>query len=450
MEKQDTRIKIFAIAKDEAAYIPQWVHHHFYFGFDEIEIWLNNIEDNSIEVCKRLSNTYENFKYKVADDILEECKKQGAHFQKYCYNEIFKTELDNGKFTHIFYLDLDEMWIPKDFKSNIHEYMNSHLDKDSISFSWYFDNAGYDNLLFSNTFESKQKVYKNQHVKSLLRITDRVNRTGLHNHSISGGKYILQNGDIFDVDNLESMNGAIVPANIFNDISQELDSSFIYHTVFRSQVEYVSTLLRGRRHVTIKAAFKDNRWGYKNQGKEFKLNIDSSLLQYNKSYIKFLDRNSLFKELIKAQNFIIDRFYKAKILIELSKEKNDTLFKKILHNVCLLGMEKYGCIDFSIDRIIKNQDESVVIDGWIAKKNSNKEDIIDISFFKIVNGKKSRINGYLIRKNRPDVLEKVNKCAPLLNGFNFTFEDVNIYSEELKVRIMKFDGLNNRVDFLVE
>lgn len=81
MEKQDIRIKIFAIAKDEAAYIPQWVHHHFYFGFDEIEIWLNNIEDNSIEVCKRLSNTYENFKYKVADDILEECKKREFIFK---------------------------------------------------------------------------------------------------------------------------------------------------------------------------------------------------------------------------------------------------------------------------------------------------------------------------------------------------------------------------------
>lgn len=78
----DIKVKIFAIAKDEGAYIPQWVFHHFYFGFDEIEIWLNNIEDNSVEVCEKLANVYPKFKYEVADNLLEECKKITSIFRE--------------------------------------------------------------------------------------------------------------------------------------------------------------------------------------------------------------------------------------------------------------------------------------------------------------------------------------------------------------------------------
>ncbi|MBH0094987.1 glycosyltransferase family 2 protein [Psychrobacter sp. NZS113] len=451
MEQQNTRIKLFAIAKDEAAYIPQWVHHHFYFGFDEIEIWLNNIEDNSIEVCERLSDTYENFSYKVADDILEECKEKRIHFQEYSYNEVYKRELADKNFTHIFYLDLDEMWTPKDFSTNIKEYLSLYPDKDSISFLWYFDDAGYDRLLFSNAFETKQNLYKNQHVKSLLKITEKVSRVGIHNHSITDGDYILQNGDRFDVHDPKSLDGAIVPAELFNKISDNLDSSFIYHTVFRSQLEYVSTLLRGRKHATIKSAFKDNRWGYKNQGKGFYLDINESLMEYNKSYIKFLDRNNIFKEVMKAQSFLVDRFYKAKNLIELGNDKDHVLFSKILDGVCLSGMEQYGCFDFRIDNV-KNDNKVLSITGWIVKKNSTKDDLIDIKFYSMVSGQKNEISGLFIRKNRPDVVEKINKNAPLLSGFSFSFElnDLNIFSSDSNINLIDFNGFKNIASFLIE
>ena len=450
MEQQNTRIKLFAIAKDEAAYIPQWVHHHFYFGFDEIEIWLNNIEDNSIEVCERLSDTYGNFSYKVADDILEECKGKGLHFQRFAYNEIYKRELADKNFTHIFYLDLDEMWTPKDFSTNIKEYLSLYLDKDSISFLWYFDSADYDSLLFSSLFEEKQTIYRNQHVKSLLKITDKVFKTDIHNHSITNGDYILQNGDKFDIHDPKSLDGAIIPTEVFNKLSGELDSFFIYHTVFRSQLEYVSTLLRGRKHTTIKSAFKDNRWGYKNHGREFILNIDNSLVEYKKSYIKFLDKNKMFKELLKAQSFIVDRFDKAECLIGLSKEKNNELFKKVLDSVCLSGTESYGYINFNIDKAINHETGSASITGWITKKNSIGKDIINIKFFTVIEGKKIPIDGQLIRKERPDVVQKVNKHAPLSSGFQFIFDHSEKNNEELKVSLGNFDSFHNEVEFLVE
>lgn len=448
MEQQNTRIKLFAIAKDEAAYIPQWVHHHFYFGFDEIEIWLNNIEDNSIEVCERLSDTYENFSYKVADDILEECKEKRIHFQEYSYNEVYKRELADKNFTHIFYLDLDEMWTPKDFSTNIKEYLSLYPDKDSISFLWYFDDAGYDRLLFSNAFETKQNLYKNQHVKSLLKITEKVNRVGIHNHSITNGDYILQNGDKFDVYDPKSLDGAIVPAEVFNKISDNLDSSFIYHTVFRSQLEYVSTLLRGRKHATIKSAFKDNRWGYKNQGREFILNVDENLIGYHKSYIKFLDRNDLFREILKAQNFLVDRFYKAKSLIELGNDKDQVLFSKILDGVCLTGMEQYGCVNYKIDKIVQNQNGLITAYGWITMKNATKNDLFNIEFIRFVNGVKCNVMGIMERIERPDVLNRVEPSAPLLSGFSFQFDGCDFYTEKTELNMSHYDATYNKVSFV--
>ena len=56
--KMNTVIKLVAIAKNEALYIPAWVYHHFKIGIDYIEIHINNTTDNSVEVCERISSNY--------------------------------------------------------------------------------------------------------------------------------------------------------------------------------------------------------------------------------------------------------------------------------------------------------------------------------------------------------------------------------------------------------
>jgi len=49
------KIKLIAVAKDEAAYIPEWVYHHLNFGFDSISIYTNNISDNTRDVIDKIS-----------------------------------------------------------------------------------------------------------------------------------------------------------------------------------------------------------------------------------------------------------------------------------------------------------------------------------------------------------------------------------------------------------
>lgn len=44
------KVKLVAIAKDEAAYLPDWIFHHLYFGFDSIDIYVNNTTDNTYDL----------------------------------------------------------------------------------------------------------------------------------------------------------------------------------------------------------------------------------------------------------------------------------------------------------------------------------------------------------------------------------------------------------------
>ena len=50
--------KLIAIAKNEGAYLPQWIYHHFSIGFDEIEIYINDTTDNSIAICEKIQKNH--------------------------------------------------------------------------------------------------------------------------------------------------------------------------------------------------------------------------------------------------------------------------------------------------------------------------------------------------------------------------------------------------------
>src|SRR5690625_7519256 len=87
------RIKLCAIAKDESAYLFNWVFHHLYFGFDEVEVWLNNITDNSEELCREMARISSQFKYRVADDVVSEEYRRGKMFQIIAYEKMYKAEV---------------------------------------------------------------------------------------------------------------------------------------------------------------------------------------------------------------------------------------------------------------------------------------------------------------------------------------------------------------------
>ena len=140
MEEQ-LRVKVIAIAKDEAAYIPQWIHHHLHFGFDAVELWLNDISDNSLALLRKIQAALGADVVSIveADDVLERCIKTRRHFQEEAYNLAYQREVKQGAFTHLMFLDLDELWTPANFEDSVKDVLRRYPQSDSISFLWMVD-----------------------------------------------------------------------------------------------------------------------------------------------------------------------------------------------------------------------------------------------------------------------------------------------------------------------
>ena len=78
--RPDPIIKLVAVAKNEGLYIPSWVHHHFRIGVDYIEIHINDTDDNSMEICKRIKELDDRFDFIESDALLEKSIKEGTSF----------------------------------------------------------------------------------------------------------------------------------------------------------------------------------------------------------------------------------------------------------------------------------------------------------------------------------------------------------------------------------
>lgn len=430
---ENIKVKLFAIAKDEAAYIPQWVFHHFYFGFDEIEIWLNNIEDNSVEICEKIATIFPQFKYKVVDDLLFECKEKNIHFQEQAYNISYQQARDSG-FSHILYIDIDEFWVHKSFELTIKDYLDNFTVADTISFNWAFDNALISNQLFHQVFNQSQLVFKNNHVKSLVRMSQKVIKTHIHNHHIKNGLQILANGEKLCIDS-NTFEGSIVPDYQFIKYQHELDDAFIYHTLFRSQIEYLSSLLRGRRHTTTKELIKLNRWGYVNQSDGINFHIQEVLINlYNKKYIDFLIDSELLLNVIKGQKFIIDRFNKVKSFI--ANEKTNDDITRVLHGITINGIaQKEYKTKFHIDQLLLSENAELFLSGWLVDDGYDND--IIIKFKNLQNNEELR--GTIKRINRPDVIQQVSQRAPLNCGFEFKAINFSGGCIPISVELLSFD-----------
>ena len=60
-------IKLVAIAKDEAAYLAEWIYHHLSIGIQEIDVYLNGITDNSYRLMRLINAKHKNVKFYNAD-----------------------------------------------------------------------------------------------------------------------------------------------------------------------------------------------------------------------------------------------------------------------------------------------------------------------------------------------------------------------------------------------
>ncbi|MEZ7228428.1 glycosyltransferase family 2 protein [Alteromonas sp. DY56-G5] len=297
-KKNQIKTKIVAVAKDEGAYLAEWVHHHLFLGFDAIDIYINRTSDNSLEILHKISEKYPQVNYFTADWVDLCSAEVGGKIQEITYALALDKEKQSKNFDYLMYLDIDEFWMPKDLATDINSVISKLKCPDSVSFQWINE------LGRPEAFSPLAKdIVGRRHklVKTAFKVSDKVQKVLLHLPIISRAKMLLVDGKDY-----KPNEGQHEQLNESLSYDREV---MIIHRMFRSPMEYVSLLNRGRPS-SKQSQIKTNRSGYNRcMGEDTTFSLDGKAYQnYHQSYANFLIETSLSKEIDKAQKFIKQRY----------------------------------------------------------------------------------------------------------------------------------------------
>ncbi|TRY30779.1 glycosyltransferase family 2 protein [Aliiglaciecola sp. M165] len=324
IRRRHLKVKIVAIAKNEACYLPEWLAHHLSFGFDHISVYVNNTDDNTEQISAKLaSNDKVEF---LNGDVFFKPSIDAPQV------EIYRHELKRSreqKFSHVFFLDIDEFWTPKNLDSNIHQHLQN-VDADVVCFEWV--NRCNENESFLPALQSNIEGVKGNHVKSAVGTHVIPEAINPHNVYAYKAKYSLADGSNFSVarDNYAKIRYG-------KDIS-DVKPSFVLHRMYRSQEEYVALLLRGRpiQNRQFADILKTNRGGYVPRYASVKLRFEKGQLErYRSNLEKFLVQYDLLVEIETAKPFVQQKRKELIELINSAPKELAPIFKKILNRVTL-------------------------------------------------------------------------------------------------------------------
>ena len=315
---KDIKLKLAALAKDEGAYLSEWIFHHLAFGVDEIEIYVNNTTDNSVAVLEHIAQHHP-VKITFADKLF---KSVTSDFQTQAYKKIVKAAVEDG-FTHLLLLDIDEFWTPADFNTSIKQAIVNLGSPDVINFNWF---VHCDESEFGRCYQPSMKIRTNPHVKTLFKLTAPWERVGIHNVLGKSLAYTRGNGETFDFG--ESTHCALSDR-------QCLDHDyFVVHRLYRSEREYISLLGRGRLN---KAKIKDNRAGYYIPSHQDEIiTFPAKLIDLHyQDYAQFLKECGLLGLLAASKVFVLKRFQYVISLATDAKRDDITLYAKLFNHIKL-------------------------------------------------------------------------------------------------------------------
>ena len=244
-----SKIKLVAIAKDEAAYLPEWIFHHLHFGFHEIEVLINRTSDNTEAVLSEIVRAHPQVSFRKVDWI---DTTPPSHFIQYiAYAESYYRAKSEPSLSHICFLDIDEFWVPEDFNSSISEVIEQVSSFGTLSFHWL-------NVLNEKEFSHLTRevhVQPAPTVKSVINLSSKVEKIQLHLPQLQkgSGQHMLANSKPF-------LHSPKERQRLQDKALNERYPAYILHRMYRSELEYISLLQRGRPSDSF--PFKRNRPGY--------------------------------------------------------------------------------------------------------------------------------------------------------------------------------------------
>lgn len=280
------KIQLIGCAKNEAAYLPEWIFYHLQLGFASIKVYVNNTDDNSVKVLDKIINQYPSVEYVVADDLImsppkDYEQKTNPHFfqtnsvQAISYTHALETRSD--EFDFIMFLDIDEFFYPLKKMGDIFARSKSHNSL-AQRFNWLLLSG--DNEEFCSLAKC-QKGYIDSSFKSAVpNLDSEIRAEDPHRFSI--------NGEI-------------------GDLSED---GLVFHRVLRSKKEYLFLLARSTSDSQSKLAngFKKNRRGWTNKGKDvkqFDVKFDDS---YDDNFRDFVAQCDIAVEIDFARDAILTKY----------------------------------------------------------------------------------------------------------------------------------------------
>lgn len=246
---------------NEGPYLTDWVFHHLYFGFDAIEVWINGSEDESVRIMSAIHDAHSNVTFRVVDDLLDVCIREGRYFQYRAYAKLAKRAEREG-YAHVAFLDLDEYWIPRDFATQVSDFIPQDPEINVISFQWGEDVPDASRRAFSHPLFGSVHVQLDPHVKSVVRLDDRVRQFRPHTARTTGGVRLLVRDSFPMPEERAQQWGSFIMSTDFASMSAQLPEAFVLHAMHRSPAEYLGSLKKAFRRSYSDSSFRSNRRGF--------------------------------------------------------------------------------------------------------------------------------------------------------------------------------------------
>lgn len=315
--------EVVAIAKNEAAYLPLWCSHYTCLGFDKITIYLNGIDDHSYLIIRKIqeiyphveirnSDTYGTMKNFQYDFLIDSDFLTRNPMQSRAYAEAYGRAGMN-EFDYVLFVDIDEYLTPRKKSISIDKVLHTYDSPEFLKFKWF--NLATSTKEFEFPLKTSVKGVNSDVPKFILKTNlegVKFKSTHLASTKNINKRYLSGLGRIKDYEKQQ--------------IQDSVDSEFVLlHNLYRSEVEYLATLLRGDFIFKSSHGIKLNRKGWLREESDI-LDINRDIVEQFKDHYQQLINKAELKPLIDiAQELLRIKAYK---LEKICKEV-DIEYKKI-------------------------------------------------------------------------------------------------------------------------
>lgn len=330
------KVACIAMARNEGAYLTDWVFHHCHFGFNPLIVVLHDCSDQSATLLRELSRVLPIIVLDAKDASGLVCAEKSL--QAACYELGLQCALERAADAAMF-LDIDEFWVPKDFTTNIQDFLGSSTWPAVYGFFWA--NKWSDETPFGRPVENQNTLIMNRHIKSLMPLRYHIDALGVHAPVCRALPYLFADGSPQPRPGEAKQESPSIPS--------ELMKAFILHRYWRSQLEYIAGLGRGMRQAVTGAAvipasnsveLRTNRWGYLRGGNEMAWPVSAPLLDgYDLAHSKLLLEAGVVTRIVEEQ-YRVER--QAQYVIrEIPNWQRDPVKRMTLHD-SLRGLSLAG------------------------------------------------------------------------------------------------------------